>query len=26
LVLADYALGEIQYEYRFPLEYFKFNL
>lgn len=23
LVLADYALGEIQDEYRFPLEYFK---
>lgn len=23
LILADYALGEIQDEYRFPLEYFK---
>lgn len=26
LVLADYALGEIQDEYRFPLDYFKKQL
>ncbi|MBB5332743.1 WxcM-like domain-containing protein [Chryseobacterium koreense] len=26
LVLADYGLGEIQDEYRFPLDYFKNNL